>query len=425
MINGFVIASTVLTLALIFLDVPIFVSVFIGSVTYFFLNPAVKLPIAAQRITSGMESVSLLACPFFIMAGVLFNYCGITERLVEFCNVVTGRIYGGLAQTNILLSTLMGGMSGSSVADAAMEAKILVPAMMDSGMTNGFASVITAFSSLITPMIPPGIGMILYGTMAGVSIGKLFTWGLLLGIVLCTSMMIFTKNIAKKRSYNPLRSDKLPPGVLKRAIKRAWPSLVLPILIIGSIRIGIATPSEAGAVAVAYALMLGLVYKKLTWNSFLEAMKESAVTIGMILLIVGTASMYSWILTREQVPQAISDIVLSLISNKYIFLLVINIMLIIVGMFMEGCAATIILAPLLHPIAVGYGVDPIHFGMIFTLNLAIGCITPPMGTVMFATCGVTKCSLKEFLGEGKPYFAYMTIALFLLTYLPFIIPGIY
>lgn len=204
MISNYVAIATIITIVLIFFKVPVFSSVFLGSVIYFILNPNVDIVIAAQRITSGMESVSILACPFFIFAGVLFNYCGVTERLVEFCSLVTGRIYGGLAQTNILLSTVMGGMSGSSVADAAMEAKILVPSMNKSGMSNGFSSVITAFSSLITPLIPPGIGMILYGTMAGVSIGKLFTWGLIFGIFTCASMMWFTKLISKKRGYVPL-----------------------------------------------------------------------------------------------------------------------------------------------------------------------------------------------------------------------------
>ena len=425
MISNYVAIATLITLVLIFFKVPVFASVFLGSVIYFSLNPNVDIVIAAQRITSGMESVSILACPFFIFAGVLFNYCGVTERLVEFCSLVTGRIYGGLAQTNILLSTVMGGMSGSSVADAAMEAKILVPAMNKSGMSNGFSSVITAFSSLITPLIPPGIGMILYGTMAGVSIGKLFTWGLILGICTCASMMWFTKIISKKRGYVPLRNTKLAPGRLKASIKRSFPSLALPVIIIGSIRIGIATPSEAGAIAVAYAIVLGVAYRELNWKKFCQATREAGVTIGMVLIIVGTSSMYSWILTKEQVPQAISAIMLSVISNKYLFLLVINFMLLVVGMFMEGCAATIILAPLLAPIAASYGIDAIHFGMVFTLNLAVGCITPPMGTVMFATCGVTGCSLKEFLSEGKPYFAYMAVLLLLLTYVPFVLPGLY
>lgn len=425
MISNYVAIATLITLVLIFFKIPVFASVFLGSVVYFVLNPNVDIVIAAQRITSGMESVSILACPFFIFAGVLFNYCGVTERLVEFCSLVTGRIYGGLAQTNILLSTVMGGMSGSSVADAAMEAKILVPSMRKSGMSNGFSSVITAFSSLITPLIPPGIGMILYGTMADVSVGKLFSWGLLIGILTCASMMWFTKIISKKRGYDPLRKTKLAPGLMKASIKRSFPSLFLPVIIIGSIRVGIATPSEAGAIAVAYAIILGLAYRELNWKKFFQATREAGVTIGMVLLIVGTSSMYSWILTKEQVPQAISAIMLSVISNKYLFLLIINLMLLIVGMFMEGCAATIILAPLLAPIAAGYGIDPIHFGMVFTLNLAVGCITPPMGTVMFATCGVTGCSLKEFLGEGKPYFVYMTVLLLLLTYVPFLIPGIY
>lgn len=425
MISKLVIIATVVSITLLLFKVPVFVSVFLGSVTYFSLNPNVNIALAAQRITSGVESVPLLACPFFIIAGVLFNYCGITERLMRFCNLVTGRIYGGLAQTNILLSTLMGGMSGSSVADAAMESKVLVPSMIKAGMTNGFSSVITAFSSLITQLIPPGVGLILYGTMASVSVGSLFTWGLILGIALCIGMMAFTSFIAKRRGYSPTRKSKLPKAEMWSAFVQALPSLILPIIIIGSIRIGIATPSEAGAIAVAYAIVLGFIYHELNFRKIKLAMKESAVTIGSILLIVGTASMYSWILTKEQVPQAITAIMLKAISNKYIFLIVVNLLLLVVGMLMEGCAAIIILAPLLAPVALGYGIDPIHFGMVFMLNMAIGTITPPVGTVTFATISVTGCDMKSYMKESVPYFMFFAVALLMLTYLPFILPGIY
>lgn len=337
-----VLIATIVMLVLIFVKVPVFVSVMSACLTYFVLNPDANIQMAAQRITSGLESTSLLACPFFILAGVLFNYCGVTDRLVEFCTLVTGRMTGGLAQANILLSTIMGGMSGSSNADAAMEAKVLVPPMEKSGLSKPFSTVITAFSSIITPLIPPGIGMILYGTLANASIGSLFMWGLSIGAFMCVSMIGLTEIIAKKRGYTPYRRERATAKEWKRVLKLSWPALMLPVVIIGSIRVGAVSPSEAGAVAVVYSLILGIVWGEIDGKKFIKAMRESASTIGALMLIVATAAIYSWILTKEQLPQVIAEALLGSVSNKYVFLLVVNLFLLLVGMLMEGAAATII-----------------------------------------------------------------------------------
>ncbi len=412
-------------LVLIFVKVPVFVSVMSACLTYFVLNPDANIQMAAQRITSGLESTSLLACPFFILAGVLFNYCGVTDRLVEFCTLVTGRMTGGLAQANILLSTIMGGMSGSSNADAAMEAKVLVPPMEKSGLSKPFSTVITAFSSIITPLIPPGIGMILYGTLANASIESLFMWGLSIGAFMCVSMIGLTEIIAKKRGYTPYRRERATAKEWKRVLKLSWPALMLPVVIIGSIRVGAVSPSEAGAVAVVYSLILGIVWGEIDGKKFIKAMRESASTIGALMLIVATAAIYSWILTKEQLPQVIAEALLGSVSNKYVFLLVVNLFLLLVGMLMEGAAATIILVPLLAPIAQMYGIDLVHFGMVVVFNMSIGGVSPPIGTLMFVTCGVTNCKIKDFLKEGIPYFVYMLILLMLITYLPFSFSWLY
>lgn len=314
-----VLIATIVMLVLIFVKVPVFVSVMSACLTYFVLNPDANIQMAAQRITSGLESTSLLACPFFILAGVLFNYCGVTDRLVEFCTLVTGRMTGGLAQANILLSTIMGGMSGSSNADAAMEAKVLVPPMEKSGLSKPFSTVITAFSSIITPLIPPGIGMILYGTLANASIGSLFMWGLSIGAFMCVSMIGLTEIIAKKRGYTPYRRERATAKEWKRVLKLSWPALMLPVVIIGSIRVGAVSPSEAGAVAVVYSLILGIVWGEIDGKKFIKAMRESASTIGALMLIVATAAIYSWILTKEQLPQVIAEALLGSVSNKYVF----------------------------------------------------------------------------------------------------------
>ena len=416
--NMAVTIATVLMIVFILLKVPVFVSVLISSITYFVISDA-NIFYAAQRLTSGIESISLLACPFFIMAGVLFNYTGVTERLVDFCSLVTGRMNGGLAQANILLSTIMGGMSGSSVADAAMEAKILVPPMEKSGLSKPFSAVITAFSSTITPLIPPGIGMILYGTLSGTSVGSLFMWGLVIGALMCALMIVFTEIIANKRGYKPYLSKRASGKQIALSLKRSWPALMLPVVIIGSIRIGIISPSEAGAVAVAYSFILGLVWKQWNWSKFKNALREAAVTTGALMLIIGTAAIYSWILTKEQLPQKLAMLMLNRISDKYIFMLMINLFLLVVGMLMEGASATIILAPLLAPVAAKYGINLVHFGMIMIFNMSIGGLTPPVGTLMFVTCGVTKCKLKDFLTDAMPYYIFMVILLTAITYVPF------
>lgn len=421
MISNTILISAVVIVVLIFFKVPVWTAMMSGALVYFIMEPSATLQVAAQRITSGMESVSILAAPFFIFTGVLMNKCGVTERMMDFCSLVTGRLYGGLAQTNVLLSTVMGGMSGSSVADAAMESKILVPEMEKYGLPKAFSAVVTAFSSVITPLIPPGVGMILFGTLAGVSVGKLFMAGLWIGLFCCVTMIMLTYFIAKKKDYKPLRTTPLDGLTLWKSFKHAFFPFLLIVVIIGGIRIGVFTPSEAGAVAVVYTAILGICYKKLTKENVLSAFIECAVTTGSIMLIIGAANIFGWALTKEQVPQILSSMMLSVISNKYVFLLIVNLFLLIVGMFMEGCAATIILVPLLTPMASAYGIDPIHFGMIFTLNLSVGVISPPVGAVLYVTCGVTNCKIKDFMKASVPYFLWLLAVLFFFTYIPMFI----
>lgn len=408
----------IVLLVFLFLKVPVFISILAGSVTYFILTPRVPQLIIAQRLVAGVESIPLLAIPFFVCAGVFMNHSGVTQRIMEFCGVLTGRMTGGLAQVNILLSTLMGGLSGSNLADAAMEAKMLVPEMEKKGFSKEFSSVVTATSAMITPLIPPGIGMILYGSIANVSIGKLFVAGLSVGAMLCIALMILVHFMSKKRGYKPLHEERIKMNEFLKALKGAVLPLCLPIIIIGGIRIGIFTPTEAGSVAIIYSLILGIVYRELTMKKFLDGIKETVITTSAIMLIVGAASALSWVLTKERVPQQLTDYIVELISNKYMFLIIVNVFLIIVGMFIEGNAITIILVPLLAPIALKLNIDPIHFAMIFIFNVSIGTLSPPMGTLMFVTCGVTKCKIKNFIKEAVPFYILLLIVLGLLTFVP-------
>lgn len=417
-----IVLSAIILLVLLFLNVPVFAAITGACVAYTLANPSsgITAILAMQREISGMQSVAMLAIPFFVATGALMNYCGITDRMLRFCKVLTGHMYGGLGQVNIALSTLMGGMSGSSLADAAMEAKLLVPDMRKSGYPNGFASAITAASSMITPLIPPGIAAIIYGSVTGASIGRLFVAGIVPAIILCASMMVVVSLYSRRHGIPRLREKRASGKELWDAFKPAVLPLCLPIIIIGGIRFGIFTPTEAGAIAIFYALLLGIIYREIRLDNILTCIKETVSTTASIMLIVGAATCFSWILTWENVPQNMTTFLISLCHNRYLFLLLVNLFLLVVGMFIEATAAQIVLAPMLAPVAVAFGIDPIHFGMVFIFNMAIGSLTPPMGNLMFVTCGVTKCTTEEFIKDCRVFYLLLFLMLMLMSYLPFV-----
>ena len=419
MSNALVLTLVVMLICL-FLKVPVFIAILTGSLAYFLLNPTVSLTLFAQRMIIGTQSLSLLAIPFFVCAGVLMNYSGVTRRLMRFCEAVTGRLNGGLALVNVMLSTVMGGLSGSNLADAAMEAKLLVPEMERTGYSKSFSSVVTAVSSMITPLIPPGIALILYGFLANISIGKLFAAGMSVGVLLCVCLMVFVSVISKKRGYLPIRTERLKKQQFTEAFRPAILPLCLPILIIGGIRVGIFTATEAGSAAVLFSLVLGWFYREIKMKEVWKSLSETTVSTASIMLIVASATVLSWILTNEQIPQKMAEVMVQTIHNKYVFLLVVNLFLIVLGMFMEGNASTIILVPLLAPLAKMYGINEIQFAMIYIFNGSIGTITPPLGTLMFVTCGVTKCKTKDFIQEALPFYVLLLFILVLLILFPWL-----
>jgi tripartite ATP-independent transporter DctM subunit len=411
-----VIAAAAVMLILLFLKAPVFIAVLSGPFVYFILNPELPAQIMAQRVIAGIESIPLLAIPFFVCSGVIMNYSGVTSRIMRFCEVCMRRIPGGLAQVNVLLSTLMGGLSGSNLADAAMEAKMLVPEMEKRGFSKEFSAVVTAVSAMITPLIPPGIAMIIYGSIANVSIGKLFVAGIGPGLLLCFALMVLVAVISIRRGY---KNEMIEDISFRKAARSAFFPLLLPVVIIGGIRLGVFTPTEAGAVAVIYAVVLSFFFREFSAKNMARVLKETVVTTASIMLIVGAASAFAWILTREQIPQRLTQFIITHISNKYVFLVIINIFLLIVGMFIEGNASMIVLVPLFAPVARALGIDDIQFAMIFIFNLAIGAISPPMGTLMFVTCGITECKLGNFIKEAPPFYILLAVCLLLLTFVPF------
>ena len=414
--SDILILASIVMLALLFLKVPVYIAVLGGSMVYLLLNPDINSIVFAQQAIVGTEKISLLAIPFFVCAGIFMNYTGVTKRIMNFCEVVTGRLPGGLAQVNVLLSTVMGGLSGSNIADAAMESKMLVPEMTKKGFSLEFSSVVTAASSMITPLIPPGIAMILYGCIANVSIGKLFISGIGVGGLLCVTMMILVGIISKKRGYGNLSTEKMSWPRFWKVFRPAVLPLLLPVIIIGGIRIGVFTATEAGAVAIIYAVILGIIYREMKLTDLCRGLKETVCTTASIMLIVSAASVFSWILTKERIPQMLTEWMLATIHSRIVFLIVVNIFLLIVGMFIEGNASMIILVPLLAPIAASYGINEIQFAMIYIFNNAIGALSPPMGTLMFVTCSITKCKTADFIKEAVPFYILLVTNLLLLTW---------
>ncbi|MCX2961186.1 TRAP transporter large permease [Rodentibacter caecimuris] len=406
-------------LFLFIIGTPVAFCIFCSTLSYFLLNSNLPMVMLVQRLGGGLESVTLLAIPFFIMAGVFMNHSGISSRLLKFCEVLTGHMSGGLAQVNVALSTLMGGLSGSNIADAAMNSKLLVPQMVARGYSASFSAAVTAAGSLITPIIPPGIAMIIYGYVNNVSIGRLFLAGVVPGTLLCILMMILVSVISKKRGYLPIREKRASCKEIALSAKDAVLALLLPIIIIGGIRMGIFTPTEAGAVAVIYALILGVfVYRNMDMRKLWLATRESALGAANVLLIICVAVAFSKFLTWERVPQSLAEWMTTVVNSPLTFLMLVNVALLVLGMFLEGNAIMIVLAPLLAPIAHSYGIDPIHFGIVFIFNGAIGTITPPLGTVMFTTCSITEVPIEKFIKDVIPFWGLLVVELLLLTYIP-------
>lgn len=421
-----IVFAVILMLVLLFMKVPVWLSVIAGTASYFLLNPAVTSMILAQRLASSVQGLTLLAVPFFVCAGIFMNSSGVSKRIMDLCDLLTGHMWGGLAQVNVLLSTMMGGLSGSNLADAAMEAKLLVPPMERNGMSTAFSSVVTAASAMITPIIPPGIAMILCGSLANVSIGKLFISGLGVGVLLCVGEMLCVSIIAHKRNYKPTRikGEKLPRGEVARVIRSAVLPMCLPVIIIGGVRFGVFTATEAGAVAVLYSVVLGLLYRELNLEKIIKGLKETVISTAGIMLIIGAASALSWVLTKERIPQTLTELMLQISPNKYAFLILTNVFLLLCGMFLEGNAIMIILVPLLFPIAMEYGINEVQFLMVIIFNVSIGCMTPPMGTLMFVVCNETGCKLKDFIKESMPFFVVLIIELLMLTFIPALTTGL-
>ncbi len=403
------------------IGMPIFLAVFAGVLSYFFTADGVPPMVAMQRLMSSSQNLSLLAIPFFILLGTILNSTGITPRVLALADLMAGKFRGGLAHANILLSTLMGGLSASNLADCAMLTKMLVPEMEKQGYSREFSTVVTAFGAQITPIIPPGIALIIYGFLADVSIGKMFMAGIIPGFLCAILLLMAVAYVAKKRNYKPTRTGPLPKGHVSKTVLSALPGLSLVLVIIGGIRAGVFTPMEAGAVAVAYATIVGmLVHREMKGMDFINSLKETASSTASIMLIIMACSALGWIFSWERVAQDLASFFSANVPNKYMFLLLVNVFLLFLGMFMEGNAILIVLVPLLKPTALALGIDLVHFGLVIILNMAIGTLTPPVGTVALLATSLSKVSLASFFKESVPFFIALGTALLLVTFVPII-----
>ena len=415
---GFV--PIIIAFVLYFSGVPVAFAL-IGSALFYFgvIDHNSPVDLIFQKFVTSAQSFPLLAIPFFVMAGSIMNYAGISDKLMKMADVLTGHMKGGLAQSNVLLSCLMGGVSGSANADAAMECKMLVPEMEKRGYSKGFSAAITAASSAVTPIIPPGIDLIISALLAKVSVAKMFAAAYLPGFVIAACLMVSVHFISVKRGYKPTRDRRATFREIVRQCGESLWALLFPLGIVLGIRIGLFTPSEAGAFAVAYCLFVGVfIYKGLKWEHIPKIFLETINGTATVILVIVAANIFGYYLTWEMIPMKITEALLGITQNKWLMLLMVNVLLLIMGMFLEGGAALIIVAPLLIPVVTKLGVDPIHFGAMCIVNIMIGGLTPPFGSMMFTCMSITGCKLNDFVKECFPFIIAEIIGLLLVTFIP-------
>ncbi|QNB46028.1 TRAP transporter large permease subunit [Thermanaerosceptrum fracticalcis] len=385
------------------------------------INGKIPMTMVFQQFYQGVDSFTLIALPLFILAGNLIAQAKIIDDILVLCNVLVGKIRGGLANANIVGSMFFAGISGSAVAETAAIGGALIPAMVKNGYDPDFSVAVTASASVIGPIIPPSIGMVLYGSIMPVSVAALFAGGLVPGIMLGIGLMMVATFISYKRKY-PVITEKYGVKGTIKALVKTFPALLMPIIILGGILGGVFTPTEAAAVANIYALLIGFFYyRSLDLKGVISCIKSSMVLAGAVLTIVAITYPLGWLVAMGQVPQHLVEIITSITSNKYLVLFFINIFLLFLGCIMDANANLLIFAPILAPLALQLGIDPVHFGVIFVLNIIIGLATPPFGVCLFVASGIGKIPIERAMKAIIPFVLVEICVLFLVTYFPALI----
>jgi tripartite ATP-independent transporter DctM subunit len=404
---------------LLVIGMPIAFAIGIAGLVFFLQNLDLPLTIPIQLTVTETQNFALLAVPLFILAGNFLNGSGITQNLLKLATVLTGRMQGGLAQTSIALSTLMSGVTGSSIADAAMNARVLGLQMLERGFSKGYAAGVISYGSLMAPIIPPGIGFILYGTVGQVSIGRLFAAGIIPGLLLWAALSVAISITARRRGYAPERAT-LP--TLRELASASWGgiwAILFPVILLLGLRFGVFTPSEIGAFAVIYAVVIGFfAYRMLTFASFREAVEASIIDIGGVMFLLSLSAIFGYGIVFEQVPEAISAWMLEITDDPSLVMVLIVLFILVAGTFMEGSVLIIMLTPIFLPLIKQFGIDPVHFGLVFIIAATIGNYTPPVGGAMFVVCQILRCPIGDYTRESLPFLIAVSVVTLLLIFVP-------
>ena len=412
----------VLLILFLLLGMPVAFALGISGFVFFIQQPTLPFTMPVQLIISQTQNFPLLAIPMFIFAGNLLNNTGITTRLMRLSSSLVGHKHGGLAQTSVVLSTLMGGVSGSAIADASMESRILGPDMIKRGYSRGYAAGINGFSAIITIAIPPSIGLVLYGSIGEVSIGRLFAGGIAPGLLIMLLLMITVSITAKKRGYLPEKKKKTPLNEMLLIFFSSIWAMLFPILLLVGLRFGLLVPSEAGAFASIYALAIGLlVYRELTWKKFKDAVYNTIMDVGMIMFLIAMSGLISYGITWEMIPQLLSQFFLGISDNPQVILLIVMIFLLFLGTMIDSTVIILLLTSMLVPVMSQIGVDLVYFGVIMVITCAIGLLTPPVGVAMYSVCSIMECSVGDFTKESWPFLVALILVIFLLILFPGIV----
>ncbi|MCD8141418.1 MAG: TRAP transporter large permease [Planctomycetaceae bacterium] len=406
-------------LILLLLGMPVAFAIGISGFMFFLFTDGIPLTITVQKALSTTQSFTMLAIPLFIFAGNLMNHTGITSRIMRLSNVITGHMYGNIAQVSCVMSTLMGGVSGSAVADAAMESRILGPEMLRRGYSRGWAAGINGLSALIVATIPPSMGLIIYGSVGEVSIGRLFAAGLVPGALMMVFLMGAVTISARRRGYVPEKAKMASAKeIFTCCVECIW-ALLFPIMLLVFIRYGLMTPSESGAFAVFYALFVGtVIYRELTWEKFRQTLFDSVKDICSITLILAFSGIFGYGVVYDRLPQSIAGVLMGITSSPAAMLIIVILLLVALGMFMETTVIALLMTPILLPVVQSVGVDPVHFGIVMMTVVTFGVMTPPVGVALYTVSTIMKCPPEETTKESMTFYIAILCVIVVLVFIP-------